>query len=332
MEQEQQSQTEKDDFDSAWDQATGAPAEQAAAEEEAEPAKEGQAEENQAPQAREAEAQGPDEHPEEVEIVRLSKAEVDALKAERDALKAERDRHMATANSMKGRLQALQRERAEPKPRADQEPQAEPDPDAYETADAYLDALEQYEAKKSTGQEHVGGKADSSQDGQQARPKEPEFTPSEDERVAFEVAARLEQSRRDGMISKAISKHPDFQAVVMSEGVPLSQPMVEALFGLGGDDFTAAAYHLGKHPDEARAIASLGGQYGPIMQAQRIVNLAERLRAGQEAKTRGVDRAAAQAMAVPARNRSGPPKSGPVDKNDFDGAWEEATSERSRRP
>lgn len=86
-------------------------------------------------------------------------------------------------------------------------------------------------------------------------------------------AAASAQANDDlaGLMSAGAAKYQDFQTLVGSESLPISEAMMNAMLAVdAGHD---VAYHLGKNPAEAARIAGLA----PTSQARAIGQLAKQL-------------------------------------------------------
>ena len=152
---------------------------------------------------------------------------IDELVRERETER--RAREMAEAELIRLREQVEGK-----KPEQQPGPQAgKPKPDDFKSYEDYLEALADFKAGEKLAKER--------QDTQAAMEREHRAK----EKATF-------QDRTE----KARTKYADFDDVVFGgEAVPVTQPMMDAIFDSEhGPDI---AYHLGKHPDDAKRIAGL---------------------------------------------------------------------------
>ena len=130
----------------------------------------------------------------------------------------------------------------DPKPRQDQ----------FQNYDDYVEALGAWSGRKG----YAAEQAKQEKKGREQR--------AEQARQSFETG--VDQIRRQGM-----AKFEDFEEVAMNESVPITDHM---LSGLIGSDVAADVLHyLGKHPEEAKQIATMN----PWAQARAMGRLESKL-------------------------------------------------------
>lgn len=121
------------------------------------------------------------------------------------------------------------------------------------------------------------------------------------ERQRQEKAQQWQQAERQQAfatkVQKGIEKYPDFETVALSDEVPVTDAMAQAMFD--SDHFTEIAYHLGKNPKEAARIAALS----PWAAAREIGKIEDRI---SQSQGKGATAAPAPPRTVGASGSSAP--------------------------
>lgn len=173
--------------------------------------------------------------------------EVDRIVAKRVAQESRRLERVARAEARAEFAERQLEERS--RPAADQ-PKGKPQPKDYENAEAYLDARDQwnFEQREKARTQDDSAKREQREQGES-------------------VKAVMEA------VSKGSEEFEDFEAVVFSDDLPMTQAMAYAI----GESKAPAkvAYYLGTHPQEAARIARMS----PTLQAHEIHTLVSKVTA-----------------------------------------------------
>ncbi len=160
------------------------------------------------------------------------------------------------------RLRETEREnerlkQAAPTP-APQDDSKKPSIDDFDSDEAYLAAVAEYSSRRVLSEAEEKARAQRDREAQEASDAE--------------VSSNVQK-----MFARGADAHADYEAVVMSPTLSLTNEMLAAIAST--DNGHDISYHLGKNPGEADAISELS----PVQQAIAIGRLGERLNTTQRA-------------------------------------------------